>query len=178
MTERPQVRISAATAEDEDVLWLMLTYAASMGTGGLEQVEQARSDPYLSTYVNGWGTMAGDVGVIARDGPGRPIGAAWLRLSQSEDTWRVADQATPELATAVLPDQRGRGVGTAMMRSLIALAARTHEKITLSVRVENPARRFYARLGFVELSTMKNRVGGDSIVMILDLHKANQHLDP
>jgi GNAT superfamily N-acetyltransferase len=164
-----QVRITPATAEDEDTLWLMLTYAASMGRGGHDQVEHARYDAYLSSYVVDWGTKAGDVGVIARDLLGRAIGAAWLRLSHKEDKLRVADQSIPELATAVLPHARGRGVGTGMMQSLIGLAAPTHRQIALSVRIENPAHRFYSRLGFVEVSRMKNRVGGDSIVMILDL---------
>jgi GNAT superfamily N-acetyltransferase len=175
MNRLQQVQISPATAEDEEILWLMLTFAASMGSGGMEEVEKARSDPYLSTYVNDWGQQSGDVGVIARDHGGLPSGAAWLRLSHEEAELRVADQSVPELATAVLPHARGRGVGTRMMQALIQLAAPWHQRITLSVRVENPARRFYTRLGFVEASTMKNRIGGDSIVMILNLRKASQH---
>lgn len=175
MNPLKQVQISPATAEDEEILWLMLTFAASMGSGGIEEVEEARSDPYLSTYVNDWGQQSGDVGVIARDPEGLPIGAAWLRVSHVEAEWRVADQSVPELATAVLPHARGRGVGTRMMQALIQRAAPWHQQITLSVRAENPARRFYARHGFFEAFEMKNRVGGDSIVMILDLPKATQH---
>jgi ribosomal protein S18 acetylase RimI-like enzyme len=172
------MRISPATAEDEDFLWLMLTYAASMDGGGPEQIEQARSDPYLRTYVHHWGRMAGDLGVIARHGSGRALGAAWLRLSHGGSTWRVADQATPELATAVLPQARCQGIGTAMMHELIRLAAQSYRQITLSVRRKNPALRFYKRLGFAELSTMKNRVGGDSIVMALELQQASQFHQP
>jgi GNAT superfamily N-acetyltransferase len=175
MNPLQQVQISPATAEDEEILWLMLTFAASMGSGGMEEVEKARSDPNLSTYVNDWGHQSGDIGIIARDPGGLPIGAAWLRLSHDEAEWRVADQSVPELATAVLPHARGRGVGTRMMQALIKLAAQWHRQITLSVRAGNPARHFYSRLGFVEISRMTNRVGGESIVMILDLPKATQH---
>jgi GNAT superfamily N-acetyltransferase len=175
MNPLQQVQISPATASDEEILWLMLTFAASMGNGGIEEIEKARSDPYLSTYVNDWGRKSGDVGVIARDPEGLPLGAAWLRLSHDESRLRVADQSVPELATGVLPQARGRGIGTGMMQSLIQLAAPRHTQITLSVRAENPARHFYSRLGFVEISRMTNRVGGDSIVMILDLRKATQH---
>ncbi len=90
----------------------------------------------------------------------------------------MADQATPELATAVLPQARGQGIGTAMMQELIRRAAPTYRQITLSVRRENPALRFYKRLGFTEIATMKNRVGGDSIVMVLELHQASQFNQP
>jgi GNAT superfamily N-acetyltransferase len=123
--------------------------------------------------VNHWGQKSGDIGVIARDPEGLPIGAAWLRLGNDEAKLRVADQSVPELATGVLREARGRGIGTEMMQSLIRLAAPRYPQITLSVRAENPARYFYYRLGFVEISRMTNRVGGDSIVMILDLQHAN-----
>jgi GNAT superfamily N-acetyltransferase len=164
--------ISPATPDDEETLWLMLTFAASMGHGGPDQVQAARSDAYLSTYVSDWGKRAGDVGVIARDPLGWAIGAAWLRLSLNEHRFRVADPSVPELATGVLPQARGHGVGTGMMQSLIDLAAPVHQRITLSVRAGNPARRFYTRLGFVEVSRMENRVGGESVVMILDLRQS------
>jgi GNAT superfamily N-acetyltransferase len=172
------VVISPATPDDEETLWLMLTFAASMGHGGPDQVPAARADAYLSTYVSDWGKRAGDVGVIARDSHGCAIGAAWLRLCHSEHRFRVADPSVPELATAVLPQARGRAVGTGMMQSLIDLAAPAHQRITLSVRAGNPARRFYARLGFIEVSRMQNRVGGESIVMILDLRQSTRPLAP
>ncbi len=163
------MRISPANAADAATLWLMLTYAASMGDGGPEQVAEAQADPCLRTYVDGWGTQAGDLGVIARDAGGRAIGAAWLRLSHRATPGRVAEPSVPELATGVLPEARGRGVGTRLLQSLIVLAAPTHRRIRLSVRAENPARRFYGRLGFVEESRMTNRVGGESLVMTLEL---------
>jgi len=163
------VRISAATEADADTLWLMLTYAASMGDGGPEQMAVAQADPYLRTYVEGWGSQAGDLGVIARDAGDRAIGAAWLRLSHAATPGRVAEPSVPERATGVLPEARGRGVGTRLLQSLIELATPTHRRIRLSVRAGNPARRFYGRLGFVEESRMTNRVGGESLVMTLEL---------
>lgn len=42
--------ISLATAEQEPFLWLMLTYAASMGEGGRREVPKAQADPYLRAY--------------------------------------------------------------------------------------------------------------------------------
>lgn len=57
-----------------------------------------------------------------------------------------------------------------MMQALMVAAAQRYHQNPLSVRVANPARHFCARLGFVEAATMKHRVGGDFIVMTLDLH--------
>ncbi len=166
---QPPVRIAPATADDAATLWLMLTYAASMGKGGPDQVAMAQADPCLCAYVEGWGRQAGDLGVIAREAGGRAIGAAWLRLSHEATPGRVAEPSVPELAAAVHPEARGRGVGTHLLQALIVLAAPTYRRIRLSVRTENPARRFYGRLGFVEESRITNRVGGESIVMTLEL---------
>lgn len=173
---RPPVRISPATADDAATLWLMLTYAASMGDGGPEQVALAQADPYLCAYVDGWGSQAGDLGVIAREAGGRAIGAAWLRLGPEATPGRVAEPSVPELAAGVDPEARGRGVGTQLLQSLVVLAAPTYRRIRLSVRAENPARRFYGRLGFQEVSRITNRVAGESIVMALELpHPQGTH---
>ena len=45
---------------------------------------------------------------------------------------------------ALLPDHRGRGVGTALLRDIIAEGKR----VTIHVERENPALRLYERLGF------------------------------
>ena len=167
--DHTQIYMTPAEVQDEGVLWLMLTFAASMGKGGAEQVGRAQSDPYLKTYVSGWGLKKGDVGVVSRDELGNVLGAAWLRLGGDGGQFKLSDADVPELATAVIPAARGRGVGTVLMRRLIELATPHFRRVVLSAREENPAIRFYSRLGFRVVSTMKNRVGGDSFVMALDL---------
>jgi ribosomal protein S18 acetylase RimI-like enzyme len=172
MTTNTQIHVTEAKVEDEPVLWLMLTYAAGMGSGGEEQISQARSDPYLSSYVANWGTKRGDLGVVAREGEGKVLGATWLRLGNAEGPYKLGDDQVPELATAVIPQARNQGVGSVLMKHLIELARPNYPRIVLSVREENPAVHFYSKLGFREGSRMKNRVGGDSLIMTLDLGHA------
>lgn len=163
------VTIDLATSTDAEFLWLMLTYAATMGAGGPDQVATAKADPYLQCYVDGWGTQTGDLGVIARNRLRQPLGAAWLRLGKKGGPFKLSDHTVPELATAVLPKARGTGVGTQLMTALLQHARPHYEQIVLSVREQSPAARFYARLGFTVSKRMKNRVGGDSLVMLINL---------
>jgi ribosomal protein S18 acetylase RimI-like enzyme len=49
---------------------------------------------------------------------------------------------------ALLPERRGRGVGTALLRDLIAEADAAGKRVTIHVERFNPALRLYERLGF------------------------------
>jgi ribosomal protein S18 acetylase RimI-like enzyme len=49
---------------------------------------------------------------------------------------------------ALLPAYRGAGIGTRLMRALVAQAARRAMPITLYVEFDNPVRALYRRLGF------------------------------
>ncbi len=76
------------------------------------------------------------VHVLARDASGKPIGAG--RLTPTRKIGRMA----------VLPAWRGRGVGEAMLDTLIE-AARERGWRTLSLHAQAGAVDFYARHGFV-----------------------------
>lgn len=159
----------AAERHHEPVLWRMLTHAASMGADTDAAIAQAKSDPYLRCYVEEWGMRHGDLGVVALGRSGAELGAAWLRLGSAGGRFKLGDNHVPELATAVVPEARAEGVGTQMMGALIEAARGRFPEIVLSVREENPAVRFYRRLGFLESGRMENRVGGASLVMRLPL---------
>jgi ribosomal protein S18 acetylase RimI-like enzyme len=55
---------------------------------------------------------------------------------------------TPELGMAILPEYRGRGIGTAIIQRLLDLATTAYAAVSLSVSVEDPALRLYERMGF------------------------------
>jgi ribosomal protein S18 acetylase RimI-like enzyme len=49
---------------------------------------------------------------------------------------------------ALLPEAQGAGVGTALVREVMAEATRRGVGVRLSVLINNPSRRLYERLGF------------------------------
>ena len=106
------------------------------------------ADPALRAYVEGFG-RTGDVAVCAEEG-GEVVGAAWARLMRG---YGFAGDGVPELAVSVLPGHCGRGVGTALLSSLIERCSELGcPALSLSVQRSNPAVRLYERLGFREVS--------------------------
>ena len=98
----------------------------------------------LARYINGWPTP-GDFGFVAEDDA--PVGAAWWRhFSASDPGFGFIDGRSPEISIGVLPDARGVGVGTLLLGALVAAAREQMlPALSLSVEVENEARRLYQR---------------------------------
>jgi ribosomal protein S18 acetylase RimI-like enzyme len=163
--------IRPATAADEPFLWEMLYHAAHMAEDGATSARAARADPFLAQYVQGWG-RGGDLGVIALDPSGQPIGAAWARRLPGASQGDSAPHGhSAELAIAVLPAYASQGIGTRLLMALLEAARGVYPAIVLSVRADNPARRLYERMGFVVVDEIVNRVGGRSLVMRIDLDR-------
>lgn len=59
------------------------------------------------------------------------------------------------------------GVGSSMLRELLARSRGRYPAVSLSVRADNPARRLYLRLGFTPVADVTNRIGGRSETMVL-----------
>ena len=49
---------------------------------------------------------------------------------------------------AVLPEYRGRGIGSALLQDILAEGARTGKRVSIHVEKFNPALHLYERLGF------------------------------
>ena len=159
------ISIRTALAKDEPVLWMMLMYAAHESS-----LAVVRGNTELVRYVQGWGRI-GDLGVIASQND-VPAGAAWVRLwTEGDHGYGYVADEVPELAIAVIPEVRGQGVGTEMLKQLFDLAKPQFSAISLSIRADNPALRLYERMGFVAVSgsEMMNREGGRSFNMLKSL---------
>jgi ribosomal protein S18 acetylase RimI-like enzyme len=119
----------------------------------------------VALYVKAWGRR-GDTAVIALD-KGFPVGAAWYRLFEGQRPgYGFVDEGTPELAIAVVPNARGKGVGTALLAALLERARGDgYAGISLSVdRANAGAMELYERHGFRRVAE-----DGDSVTMLAPL---------
>ena len=119
----------------------------------------------VALYVKAWGRR-GDTAVIALDN-GFPVGAAWYRLFTTRmPGFGFVDENTPELAIAVVPNARGRGVGAALLDTLLERArGEGHAAVSLAVDRENAgAIALYERHGFERTAE-----AGDTYTMVARL---------
>lgn len=136
--------------DDEPFLWDM-GWEATAVDAGMRALgrDAAFAIPHVRHYLDGWG-RPGDAGVVAVAPTGQRLGAAWYRLFPETDPgWGFVATDVPELSIGVAIDARGRGIGSAMLDALLALAREEgYRAISLSVDRQNPARRLYERKGF------------------------------
>lgn len=168
-TELPSFFIRPLMKIDEPFLWEMLYQAIYVPEGSAPVSRDVLKQPEICRYVAGWGGDD-DMGFLAIDERSRrKIGAAWSRLLTGENKgFGYVDDATPELSIAVLPEDRGGGVGTALLDYLLGRARTYYHAISLSVSPENPAARLYQRLGFETV-----QIKGDSLTMVKSLTRKN-----
>ena len=149
--------IRTLTATEEAQLPRFLALAAHEA-----DAQSALANPDLARYVEGFG-RAGDCAVVAQS-DGEIVGIAWARLWTLDNRgFGWMDAQTPEMAMAVAPNFRGRGIGAALVEALKrALRATGAGQIALNVRADSPAVRLYQRLGFEPIAGSEriNRAGG------------------
>jgi ribosomal protein S18 acetylase RimI-like enzyme len=158
-------RVIPLFPELEPFLREMLYHSLSVPPGGTPFDRDVVTRPEIAKYVEGWG-RAGDRGLIAiHPDSNEAVGAVWVRLFQSGDKgYGYVDDRTPELGIAVLPEQRRLGVGSALLSRVLEIAGTVYGAVSLSVSMENPARRLYERFGFQPVNTC-----GNSITMLKHL---------
>jgi GNAT superfamily N-acetyltransferase len=143
---RINVRLRTARSADLGFLRQALAWAADWRE---EEADlRVLADPEIARYLENW-KREGDFGVIAEGDDGL-VGAAWWRHFSDEDHgFGYVASDTPEVTIAVAPENRGRGVGTALL-SALADQARSEGIPALSLSVEegNASMRLYERVGF------------------------------
>jgi GNAT superfamily N-acetyltransferase len=140
----PAVTLRPVTAQDEEFLCSVYASTRQEELAGVAWSEQqkaaflwqqcsAQHHHYREHYTGA------TYDVIEVDGcpAGRLYAARW------EHEIRIMD-------IALLPEHRGRGIGTVLLRQVLDEAGRTGRRVSIHVEKFNPARRLYHRLGFVE----------------------------
>ena len=75
---------------------------------------------------------------------GRPAGRLWI--DEWKDQIRLVD-------IALMPEYRAGGIGTRLLRDVLARGAKAGKPVTIHVEAFNPALRLYQRLGFQHVDT-------------------------
>ena len=160
--------LRAAGPGDTAFLTAMLVEAGDWkhtGPAGPERAARVLADVLAARYVTGW-QRPGDLGVIAADEAGAPVGACWSRLfTPEEPAYGFVAADVPELAIGIVPEWRGKGLGRTLLRDLLDRAhGLGHPRISLAVDLDNPARRLYESEGFVTVATRPT-----AVTMLLEL---------
>jgi len=122
-------------------------------------------EPEIYIYIKDFGGKD-DCGVIAEK-DGEFIGAAWTRIIPA---YGNIDEHTPELAISVWPEHRGGGIGTMLMTRLFELLReRGYPRTSLSVQKDNPAVRFYKRLGYKIPGEKVDHADNEDYIMVKEL---------
>jgi RimJ/RimL family protein N-acetyltransferase len=86
----------------------------------------------------------------------QPIGR--LYVARWPDDIRIVD-------IALMPEHRGGGLGTRLLRDVLAEGDASGRKVSIHVEIFNPARRLYERLGFVQ-------AGERGVYLLMERHPA------
>jgi ribosomal protein S18 acetylase RimI-like enzyme len=127
---KPALR--AATVAD--LAFTRRLYLANMQavTGGLQAWDEGLQWQRFDARF-----LASEVSIVCLDG--QDVG--WMQIEENAGEMFLKQFYIEQ------PFQR-RGIGTGLLRDLLARAARARKRVTLSVVATNPARALYERLGF------------------------------
>jgi len=106
--------------------------------------------PEVRNYISGFGTKKDDYGLVAEIEE-KVVGIVWARvLSGNIKGYGYIDDETPEFAISVTAENRGQGIGKALMNAMIELLKqKSYKQCSLSVQKSNKAINLYKRLGFM-----------------------------
>lgn len=125
-------RLYASTREEE--LATVVDWTAEQKAAFVRQQFEAQHHHYQTYYPE----ASFDLVLLDGEPVGRLYVARWTREIRLVDI-------------ALAPAARGRGLGTALLRDLLAEGERSGKAVSIHVERFNPALRLYRRLGFREV---------------------------
>lgn len=120
--------------------------------------------PELAVYIKDFG-QPDDLCMVA-ESYGHILGAVWTRiLAGKVKGYGNVDEHTPEFAISIKKEFRRQGIGSKLMREMIALLKKKrYEKVSLSVNKDNYAYKMYGKLGFQVIREQE-----EDYLMVLEL---------
>jgi ribosomal protein S18 acetylase RimI-like enzyme len=147
LNERPRVSLRPAAESDREFLrsLFMSTREQELaalpgGAGAHAQLFNGQFSAQLHSYRHAFPRALDAIIEVLGMAVGR------LYVDRAPGTLRLID-------ISLLPEYRGRGIGTALIRALLDEAAAVGGAVKLSVALSNPARILYQRLGFRTVSS-------------------------
>ena len=139
------MRIRILGAEETDLLKDFL-YEAIFIPEGVEPPDRSIIElPELRVYYEDFGKGRADHCFVA-DEDGKVVGAVWSRIMND---YGHIDDETPSLAISLYKRYRGKGIGTLLMRDILALLReKGYSRASLAVQKANYAVRMYEKAGF------------------------------
>ena len=137
--------IRELSIDERNVLEIFLYHAIYIPEGITPPPFEIIKQPELQVYIERFGEQDGDICLVA-EFDSKIVGAVWVRIMN--DYGHVSDDM-PSLAISLLPEYRGKGIGTALMQSMQEIVSKQGYKgISLSVQKQNYATNMYRKLGF------------------------------
>ena len=141
-------------SSDRSFLTEMLYQAIFIPPGEAPAGRDILEIPEIHRYEENWGRM-GDFALVAEKEcesfPNIKAGLLWIRYFPADAPgYGFIDETIPELSIAIKPEFRGRGIGSLLLKTLLARPNPGYSSISLSVDSVNPAVRLYQRFGFTK----------------------------
>lgn len=137
--------IRELSIDERNVLETFLYHAIYIPEGITPPPLEIINQPELQVYIKGFGEQDGDICLVA-ECDSKIVGAVWVRIMN--DYGHISNDM-PSLAISLLPEYRGKGIGTVLMQSILkTVSEQGYKGISLSVQKQNYAAKMYKKLGF------------------------------
>ncbi|WP_092064655.1 GNAT family N-acetyltransferase [Butyrivibrio sp. INlla14] len=143
--KRTDVAIRMLHEDEKDLLKDFLYEAIYIPEGVEPPPKDIIFQPELRLYYENFGTDPADNCIVAED-QGRVIGAVWTRIMND---YGHVDDETPSFAISLYKEYRGKGIGTKLMKEMLALLKEQgYGTASLAVQKANYAVKMYKNVGF------------------------------
>lgn len=143
-----KIEIRSIRQEEYPLLEDFLYDAIYIPEGMVPPPKSIIGQPELAVYIDNFG-QPDDLCLIV-ESEGHILGAVWTRILAGKIRgYGNIDEHTPEFAISVKKEFRQQGIGSRLMKEMIALLkCKGYERASLSVNKDNYACRMYQKLGF------------------------------